>query len=220
MSARPAQGQRPSTARGGPRPDPARRAAVHDLLAPVVSSVGLELEDVELRSVGRRLIVRVLVDSDTGVTLDEVATASTAVSAALDDETVLGDEPYTLEVSSPGVDRPLTLPRHWRRSVGRLVAVTQDGGKVTTGRITELSDDEVVLEIDEKGRKRRTTLALATITRAVVQVEFSRVAAVDLGDDDTDDADDSSDDTDDSDDVSDDDADDSDDEHDTDENEG
>jgi ribosome maturation factor RimP len=176
--------------------------------------------------------MRVLVDSETGISLDQVATASTAVSEVLDGSAVLGDEPYTLEVSSPGVDRPLTLPRHWRRSVGRLVAVTQDGGKVTSGRITELADDEVVLEIDEKGRKRRTTLALATITRAVVQVEFSRVAAVDLGDDDTDDAEsddadtddaDSDDaDTDDSDHDADDDSDgsdDSDDEHHTDEDE-
>ena len=183
MSARPAQGQRPSTARGGPRPDPARRAAVHDLLAPVVSSVGLELEDVELRSVGRRLIVRVLVDSDTGVTLDEVATASTAVSAALDDETVLGDEPYTLEVSSPGVDRPLTLPRHWRRNVGRLVAVTLLDGSGVTGRITSVDDAQVVLEVAVKGRTSTRTVALADVRRAVVEVEFSRPADSDDIDD-------------------------------------
>jgi ribosome maturation factor RimP len=150
------------------------------MLGPVVAGAGLELEDVELRTVGRRLVMRVLVDSETGVSLDQVATASTAVSEALDGSHVLGDDPYTLEVSSPGVDRPLTLPRHWRRSVGRLVTVTQDGGKSTTGRITEFDEDEVTLEIDEKGRKRRTTLALPTIIRAVVQVEFSRVAAVDL----------------------------------------
>jgi ribosome maturation factor RimP len=211
MTARPPHGRRPQegdgrkpgstpaarSARGSaPRkPDSGRRDAVLALLAPVVAAAGLELEDVELRTVGRRLVMRVLVDSDTGVSLDQVATASTAVSEILDGSTVLGDEPYTLEVSSPGVDRPLTLPRHWRRSVGRLVTVTQDGGATTTGRITELTDDEVTLEIDEKGRKRRTTLALRTVTRAVVQVEFSRVAAVDLGDDedDGDDADDASD---------------------------
>ena len=183
MSARPAQGQRPSTARGGSRPDPARRAAVHDLLAPVVSSVGLELEDVELRTVGRRLIVRVLVDSATGVTLDEVATASTAVSAALDDETVLGDEPYTLEVSSPGVDRPLTLPRHWRRNVGRLVAVTLLDGSGVTGRITSVDDAQVVVEVAVKGRTRTRTVALADVRRAVVEVEFSRPADSDDIDD-------------------------------------
>ena len=189
MSARPAQGQRPSTARGGSRPDPARRAAVHDLLAPVVSSVGLELEDVELRSVGRRLIVRVLVDSHTGVTLDEVATASTAVSAALDDETVLGDEPYTLEVSSPGVDRPLTLPRHWRRNVGRLVSVTLLDGSAVTGRVTSVDDAHAVLEINVKGRTSTRTVALADVRRAVVEVEFSRPADSDDDEDDEDDKD-------------------------------
>lgn len=207
MTARPPNGRRPQEGDGrkpgatpaarssrgsAPRtPDSGRRDAVVAMLGPVVAGSGLELEDVELRTVGRRLVMRVLVDSETGVSLDQVATASTAVSEALDGSHVLGDEPYTLEVSSPGVDRPLTLPRHWRRSVGRLVTVTQDGGKPTTGRITELDEDEVTLEIDEKGRKRRTTLALPTITRAVVQVEFSRVAAVDLdADNDEDPADD------------------------------
>jgi len=231
MTARPPHGRRPQEDDGrkpgstgarqsrgsAPRkPDSGRRDAVVALLAPVVAAVGLELEDVELRTVGRRLVMRVLVDSDTGVSLDQVATASTAVSEILDGSTVLGDEPYTLEVSSPGVDRPLTLPRHWHRSVGRLVAVTQDGGTVTTGRITELTDDEVTLEINEKGRTRRVTLAFPTITRAVVQVEFSRVAAVDLGDeDDTELVDDDTDDE--NDDDTDDDTDDTD--TDTDENE-
>jgi ribosome maturation factor RimP len=214
MTARPPHGRRPQEDDGrkpgstgarqsrgsAPRkPDSGRRDAVVTLLAPVVAAVGLELEDVELRTVGRRLVMRVLVDSESGVSLDQVASASTAVSEVLDGSTVLGDEPYTLEVSSPGVDRPLTLPRHWRRSVGRLVAVTQDGGTVTTGRIIELTDDEVTLEVNEKGRTRRSTLAFPTITRAVVQVEFSRVAAVDLGDEDDDSelVDDTDDDTDD-----------------------
>ena len=123
-----------------PRPDPARHELVVALLEPAVSAGGLELEDLELRSVGRRLVLRVLVDSDRGVTLDEIAAASRAVSEALDGSDVLGDEPYTLEVTSPGVDRPLTAPRHWRRNVGRLVAVTLTGGSSITGRITSVSD--------------------------------------------------------------------------------
>jgi ribosome maturation factor RimP len=158
------------------------------LLTPAVQAVDLELEDVELRSVGRRLVVRVLVDSDHGVTLDEVATASRAVSDALDDSDVLGDEPYTLEVSSPGVDRPLTLPRHWRRNVSRLVAVTLADGAEVTGRIAELTDTEVRLEINLKGRLSTRTIALAEVRRALVQVEFSRVATAELDDDLGDDA--------------------------------
>jgi ribosome maturation factor RimP len=172
MSARQPQGSRSGL--GGARPDVARRDAVHDLLAPVVSALGLELEDVELRSAGRRQILRVLVDSATGVSLDEVAAAATAVSTALDDVDVLGDEPYTLEVSSPGVDRPLTLVRHWQRNVGRLVAVTLLDGTQVTGRLRTVDDAEVALELSVKGRTSTRTIALAEVKRAVVEVEFAR----------------------------------------------
>jgi ribosome maturation factor RimP len=185
MTARPPQGRRPASA---PRkPDTARAEKVAGVLRPVVTP--LELESVELRTVGRRLVLRVLVDSDHGVTLDEVAVASRAVSDALDASDVLGDEPYTLEVSSPGVDRPLTEPRHWRRSVSRLVAVTLRDGREVTGRVLSATDSEVELEVNTKGRISRTTVALADVAKAVVQVEFSRVAEADLADD-ADDADD------------------------------
>ncbi len=176
-----AQPPRPAKGRpqgGGRRPDPARRDAqaqkVSALLEPAVQSTGLDLEDVEIRTVGRRIVVRVLVDSETGVSLDQVAAASTAVSEAMDADDPFGDEPYTLEVSSPGVERPLTLPRHWRRSSGRLVAVTTTKHEQVTGRIVSVSDDEVELEIDVKGRTSRRPLALADVAKAVVQVEFSR----------------------------------------------
>jgi ribosome maturation factor RimP len=164
------------------------------VLTPAVQSAGLELEDVEMRTVGRRLVVRVLVDSDHGVTLDEVAVASRAVSDALDTSDVLGDEPYTLEVSSPGVDRPLTLPRHWVRNVGRLVSVTVTDGRETTGRLLSVSDDAsaIELEVNLKGRISRTTIVLADVRKALVQVEFSRVAEAELdeSDDDLDDLED------------------------------
>jgi len=187
MTSRPPQGRRPGSAPQRPasapkRPDPARTERVVAVLGPAVESTGLELEDVELRNVGRRLVLRVLVDSDHGVTLDEVAVASHAVADALDTSDVLGDEPYTLEVSSPGVDRPLTSPRHWHRNVGRLVAVTLTDGRETTGRLLTVTDDSVELEVNLKGRISRTTVALADVRRAVVQVEFSRVADADLGD--------------------------------------
>jgi ribosome maturation factor RimP len=154
--------------------DPARRDRVRDLLAPLVQGLRLELEDVELRSVGRRLVLRVLVDSASGVSLDDVASAAHAVSEALDESDVLGDEPYTLEVSSPGVDRPLTLPRHWQRSIGRLVAVSLVDGATLTGRVLAVSEDAVELEVAVKGRTSRVVLALADVRRAVVEVEFSR----------------------------------------------
>jgi ribosome maturation factor RimP len=156
-----------------------------------VAESGLDLEDVELRTVGRRLVVRVLVDSDAGVTLDEVAAASQTVSDALDGSDVLSDEPYTLEVSSPGVDRPLTLPRHWRRSTGRLVEATLRTGEKVVGRVVESDDQSVLLEITVKGKVSKRTVALADVVRAVVQVEFNRKEAEPLegpGLDDDDDA--------------------------------
>jgi ribosome maturation factor RimP len=163
----------------GRTPDPARRASVVALLEPVVSASGFDLEDVELRSVGRQLLVRVLVDGENGITLDDVAAVSQAVSDALDPSDVLGVEPYTLEVSSPGVDRPLTLPRHWRRNVGRLVAVTLTDGAQVTGRLISVDDVEAVLETDTKGRKASRTVPLAGVTKAVVEVEFTRSATAD-----------------------------------------
>jgi ribosome maturation factor RimP len=191
MTARPPQGRRPASA---PRkPDTARAEKVAGVLRPVVSP--LELEAVELRTVGRRLVLRVLVDSDHGVTLDDVAVASRAVSDALDASAVLGDEPYTLEVSSPGVDRPLTEPRHWRRSVSRLVAVTLRDGREITGRLLSVTDSDVDLEVNTKGRISRATVGLADVAKAVVQVEFSRVA--DAEPDDMDDATDATDELDD-----------------------
>ena len=93
------------------------------LLEPAVRALGMDLEGVRVTSAGRRRLLRVVVDADGGVSLDDIEQASRALSAVLDKAAAMGDAPYTLEVSSPGVDRPLTEPRHWRRAVGRLVTV-------------------------------------------------------------------------------------------------
>src|ERR1700733_12763456 len=98
------------------------------LIEPAVSAAGMDLESVRMTVAGRRRLLRVVVDSDHGVSLDDAADVSRDVSALLDASNVLGDVPYTLEVSSPGVDRPLTDPRHWRRARGRLVAVAVTRG--------------------------------------------------------------------------------------------
>ena len=102
---------------------PVSADAISRAVAPLVTAAGLDLEDVVVRPAGRRSLVRVVVDSDGGVSLDAVASISGAISEALDEAGVMGQTPYTLEVSSPGVDRPLTEPRHWRRARGRLVQV-------------------------------------------------------------------------------------------------
>jgi ribosome maturation factor RimP len=141
------------------------RDRVRDVLAPVVSAAGFDLEDVAVTSAGRRHVVRVVVDRDGGLDLDAVAEVARVVSAALDETNATGAAPYTLEVTSPGVDRPLTQPRHWRRARGRLVKAA--GG--VTGRVVDADDDAVRLEIDGE----TTAIPYGDLGAGHVQVEFS-----------------------------------------------
>jgi ribosome maturation factor RimP len=148
------------------------RQKVRAAVEPVVTAAGYDLEDLTVSAAGRRSVVRVIVDRDGGVDLDAVAEVSRVVSEALDTSDATGEAAYTLEVTSPGVDRPLTEPRHWRRNAGRLVqASTSDGGGVT-GRIVTADDAVVVLDVD--GDERR--LAYDVLGAGKVQVEFSRVS--------------------------------------------
>src|SRR3982751_6230174 len=107
-------------------------ARLESLLAPVVAEAGADLEQGEVTPAGRRRVLRVVVDRDGGIDLDGVADLSHAVSEALDSSDVMGGQPYVLEVTSPGTDRPLTEPRHWRRAVGRLVKVDLADGSTRT----------------------------------------------------------------------------------------
>ena len=119
-------GGRPSqaTPRGHVAGGSVDEGRIADVIRPVVAAAGMDLESVRVTAAGRRRLLRVVVDSDRGVSLDDASAVSRELSAALDTVAVMGDFPYTLEVSSPGVDRPLTDHRHWRRAVGRLVQVT------------------------------------------------------------------------------------------------
>jgi ribosome maturation factor RimP len=130
----------------------------------------MDLEAIELTPAGKRRMLRLAVDRDGGVTLDDVAEATRAVSQALDDSDAMGETPYTLEVTSRGVDRPLTLPRHWRRNHDRLVTVTTVEGETLTGRIGESDDDGVTLDVSGTARP----VGYAEVAKALVQVEFNR----------------------------------------------
>ncbi len=152
----------------------ARRDRLVELLGPVVTAEGLDLEDVTITPAGKRRLVRVVVDRDGGVSLDDVAEVSQSVSKELDASDLLGGSPYVLEVSSPGVDRPLTEPRHWRRAHGRLVKADLRNGSSAEGRVT--GADESGVELDGTHRIEFDDLA-----RGRVQVEFSR-AGDDLDD--------------------------------------
>jgi ribosome maturation factor RimP len=149
--------------------DRTRERLVEELTPPLLE-IGLDLEAVEVTPAGRRRVLKVAVDKDGGVTLDDVAEATKELSGLLDDSDVMGEQPYTLEVTSPGVDRPLTLPRHWRRNLGRLVKVTMIDGGTVTGRVERQDDETVTLDVDGTPR----AVAYADVAKAFVQVEFNR----------------------------------------------
>ncbi|WP_137294836.1 ribosome maturation factor RimP [Nocardioides dongxiaopingii] len=145
-----------------------------------LAELGLDLEAVEVTPAGKRRVVRVAVDQDGGVTMDDVADATRRVAEVLDGDLAeaMGQQPYTLEVTSRGVDRPLTLPRHWRRNADRLVKVTLVEGGTVTGRIGASDDDPdgaVVLDVDGD----ETRLPYADIAKALVQIEFNRKGPAD-----------------------------------------
>ena len=146
------------------------------LIEPVIAGVGMDLESVRMTVAGRRRLLRIVVDSDHGVNLDDAADVSREVSAVLDESNALGDVPYTLEVSSPGVDRPLTEPRHWRRAAGRLVKVKVTGEGAVEGRVLAADADGVTLDL--AGRMRQ--LGYGELGAGSVQIEFGRIPDAEL----------------------------------------
>ena len=145
-------------------------AAVQAEVTGPLLDLDLDVEAVELTPAGKRRVLRIAVDKDGGVTLDDVAAATRAVSVVLDGSDAMGEQPYTLEVTSRGVDRPLTLPRHWRRNRSRLVKVTLADGSAVTGRISEADEEQVSLDVD--GAER--SLPYGDVKKALVQIEFNR----------------------------------------------
>lgn len=149
--------------------DRTREQLVEELTSPLLAQ-GFDLEAVEVTPAGRRRLLRIAVDKDGGVTMDEVAEVTKQVSVLLDGSDVMGEQPYTLEVTSPGVDRPLTLPRHWRRNEGRLVKVSCRDGATLEGRILTGGEESAELGTDD-GRR---TVSYADVATARIQVEFNR----------------------------------------------
>ena len=160
---------------------------LRSLIAAVVTESGFDLEELVEQRIGSRVLLRVVVDGEEGISLDEIATVSQAVSDALDqaertEPGVLGEQAYDLELSSPGVGRPLTLPRHWRRARGRLVKATAKGEGELTGRVLSSTDEEVTLLVSavrkpgQKPAESERTFGYADLSKAKVQVEFNRAA--------------------------------------------
>jgi ribosome maturation factor RimP len=205
-------GGRPGSRTGGRTPRPAvgatgrppagrdlaaQRTKLRQIITPVINDAGYYLEGLALSRAGRRYLVRLTVDGDEAINLDAVADVSRLVSKALDEaeerDGEVFDGEYELQVSSPGVDRPLTEPRHWRRNTGRLVQVRAGDAGQVTGRVTEAGPDAVTLDVDGTAR----SFSYDVLGPGKVQLEFNRLTELpdeDVGTDDeftdVDDADD------------------------------
>jgi ribosome maturation factor RimP len=147
---------------------------ISELVTPAVSDLGFYLEDVHIATPGSHRIVTCIVDGDASLNLDQVTSVSRVISELLDEAAFMGETPFTLEVTSPGVDRPLTQPRHFAKNVDRLLKIIKLDGSEITGRILSNTDHDVTLTVSVKKESTEQTVPLADIKRAVVEIEFNR----------------------------------------------
>lgn len=146
---------------------------ITDAITPVVDAAGLFLEDVHMASPGNRRVVTVVVDGTVNLNLDEVTAITKEISAILDESDFMGTTPFTLEVTSPGVDRPLVLPRHWQKNINRIVRSVMVNGEVVTGRVDVVHDESVCVIVEGK-TPHKIELPFVEIKRAQVEIEFNR----------------------------------------------
>ena len=147
---------------------------ISQLVTPAVEAQGFFLEEVQLVSPGKHRIVTCIVDGETSLNMDQVTSVSRAISELLDEAPFMDETPFTLEVTSPGVDRPLTKPRHFAKNHDRLLKVVKLDGDVVTGRIAANSENEVTLTVIDKKEVKDVVVAFADIKRATVEIEFNR----------------------------------------------
>jgi ribosome maturation factor RimP len=136
------------------------------VITPAIESLGFYVEDITITSAGKRSMLTVIVDGDTHLSLDQVTVATKAISEIVENLPTLGNNPFTLEVTSPGLDRPLTKPRHWRKNQDRLIKIVLNDGKEVKGRIKD--SNEASAKIDDQ------TINFADIKRATLEVEFKK----------------------------------------------
>ena len=136
------------------------------VITPAIESLGFYIEDITITSAGKRSMLTVIVDGDTHLSLDQVTVATKAISEIVENLPTLGNNPFTLEVTSPGLDRPLTKPRHWRKNKDRLIKIVLTDGKEIMGRIKDSTETSVT--VDDQ------TINFADIKRATLEVEFKK----------------------------------------------
>ncbi|MSO16603.1 MAG: ribosome maturation factor RimP [Candidatus Planktophila sp.] len=147
---------------------------IAQLVTPAVEAQGFFLEEVLLVSPGKHRIVTCIVDGQSSLNMDQVTAISRAISELLDEAVFMGEAPFTLEVTSPGVDRPLTKPRHFAKNVDRLLKVVGNDGEVVTGRISGNTESDLTLSVTGKKEVKEVVIALSDIKRATVEIEFNR----------------------------------------------
>ena len=138
-------------------------------LAPHVFESGLIIEEILIRNAGRRLLVQISVDSESVLNLDDIASASRLIDNVIETENLLGDRAFTLEVSSRGIDRPLTHLRHWKKNISRKVEIKTES-ETFIDRVQEVKEDQIFFESHEP-------LSLNQIKNALVQIEFKKLAS-------------------------------------------
>ena len=144
-----------------------KKEEISAAITPALSDLGFYLEDITITSAGRRSMLTVIVDGDTHLSLDQVTVATKAVSEIVENIQSLGQAPFTLEVTSPGLDRPLTKPRHWRKNIDRLVNIVLLDGKEIKGRVKDAT--EISATVDEQA------VNFSDIKRATLEIEFKQV---------------------------------------------
>ena len=144
-----------------------KKEEISAAITPALSDLGFYLEDITITSAGRRSMLTVIVDGDTHLSLDQVTVATKAISEIVENIQSLGQAPFTLEVTSPGLDRPLTKPRHWRKNIDRLVKIVLSDGKEIKGRVKDAT--EISATVDEQAVK------FSDIKRATLEIEFKQV---------------------------------------------
>ena len=149
-------------------------ASITELIAPAVDSAGFFLEEVQITNPGNHRIVTCVIDGVAPLNLDQVTEISRTISALLDEATFMGDSEFTLEVSSPGLDRPLTQERHWKKNLTRLIKVTRTDGSELIARLKEYDDANATFVENIKGREKTHVVPFTEMKRAVIEIEFNR----------------------------------------------
>ena len=144
-----------------------KKEEISAAITPALSDLGFYLEDITITSAGRRSMITVIVDGDTHLSLDQVTVATKAIGEIVENIQSLGESAFTLEVTSPGLDRPLTKPRHWRKNIDRLVKIILLDGKEIKGRVKDVS--EITVTVDEQ------VINFSEIKRATLEIEFKQV---------------------------------------------